>query len=96
MIDVADGPPPLVSPLADGPGRSAYLPPVPDFRLDRVELAAGPVPLPAAGPQIVLVVSGAAELSGLELPRGASAWVPAGRPAVATGAGVLVRATTNL
>ena len=54
------------------------------------------MPLPAAGPQIVLVVSGAVELSGLELPRGASAWVPAGRPAVATGAGVLVRATTNL
>ena len=96
VIDVADGPPPLVSPVTEGPGQTAYVPAVPDFRLDRVELAGGPVPLPAGGPQIVLALSGSAELSGLELPRGASAWVPAGHPVVATGTGVLVRATTNL
>ena len=99
VVDVADGPPPVVSPVAVGPGHAAYLPPVPDFRLDRYELAGGPVPLGAAGPRIVLVLSGRVELdagSGLALDRGGSAWLPAGRPVTARGDGVLCMAGTNL
>ncbi|HYT11104.1 MAG TPA: mannose-6-phosphate isomerase, class I [Mycobacteriales bacterium] len=97
VIDVADGPPPLIQPVETTPGQWAYLPPVPDFRLDRV---AAPATLASHGPQIVLAVSGSAVLrdgvSALPLPQGASAWVPAGRPVTSTGTGVLVRATTNL
>jgi mannose-6-phosphate isomerase len=97
VIDVADGPPPLIRPVETAPGQWSYVPPVPDFRLDRVS---SPATLPSDGPQIVLAVSGSAVLhegaSVLPLGQGESAWVRAGRTVSAAGTGVLVRATTNL
>ena len=98
-MDVTDGPPPLLAPVPAGPGHVAYRPPVPDFRLDRYELAGGPVSLAAGGPRIALVLSGRVELdagSGLALDRGGSAWLPAGRPVTVRGDGVLCVAATNL
>ena len=70
VVDVSDGPPPVVSPVPVGQGHVAYLPPVPDFRLDRYELAGGPVSLGAAGPRIALVLSGRVELDAVEEQRG--------------------------
>jgi mannose-6-phosphate isomerase len=95
VLDVADGAPPLFAPVRAGPGHLAYLPPVPDFRLDRYELGP-PVELPAGGPRIVLVLAGRAALADLVLERGGSAWLPAGRPATVRGEGVLCVAGTNL
>jgi mannose-6-phosphate isomerase len=95
VVDVAAGPPPLLEPAAAGPGHRAYVPPVPDFRLDTYELS-GPVSLPADGPRIALVLSGRVEVAGLDLDRGGSAWLPAGEPAAARGTGTLCVATTNL
>ena len=101
VLDVSAGPPPLLAPVPAGPGVFAYIPPVPDFRLDRISLDTAGTALTTEGPQIVLAVSGSAVLDGeLPLRRGASAWVPAGRPVLAAASGpdpaVLVRATTNL
>ena len=101
VMDVTDGPPPLLTPVPAGPGHVAYRPPVPDFRLDRYELAGGPVSLAAGRPRIALVVSGQVSLvpgSGapLVLGRGGSAWLPAGRPVTVRGDGVLCVAATNL
>ena len=99
VVDVTDGPAPVLEPVLLGPGHSAYRPPVPDFRLDSYSLGP-PVELTPAGPRIVLTVSGEAVVRAgtatLTLPRGASAWLPAGVPATAAGTGVLVAATTNL
>ena len=96
VVDVADGPPPLLAPERAGPDHLAYVPPVPDFRLDRYELG-GPVELRAGGPRIALVLSGRVSLdAGLVLEQGGSAWLPAGRPVTARGAGVLCLAGTNL
>ena len=73
---------------------------MPDFRLDTFVLASSPVDVGASGPRILLTVEGAATLTAdsqtLSLPRGASAWVPAGVPATVSGTGRLVAATTNL
>jgi mannose-6-phosphate isomerase len=100
VVDVTGGPPPLMTPKQAGPGHLAYRPPVPDFRLDTFELAAEPVDIGVSGPRILLTVAGAATLTAgsqtLSLPRGASAWVPAGVPATVAGTGRLVAATTNL
>jgi mannose-6-phosphate isomerase len=99
ILDVTAGPPPVLPALDVGPGHQAFRPPVPDFRLDSYELGA-PVPLDLPGPRILLTVSGEAVVragsSTLTLPRGASAWLPAGLPATVAGTGVLVAATTNL
>jgi mannose-6-phosphate isomerase len=95
VVDVAAGPPPLVAPVPVGPGHLAYVPPVPDFRLDRYELG-DPVQLAASGPRIALVLSGRVTVAGLELDRGGSAWLPAGHPVTVRGAGVLCVAGTNL
>ena len=95
VVDVAAGPPPLVAPVPVGPGHLAYLAPVPDFRLDRYELG-GPVRLPADGPRIALVLSGRVTVADLELDRGGSAWLPAGRSVTVRGDGVLCVAGTNL
>ena len=99
VVDVADGPPPLVSPVPRGPGHLAYVPPVPDFRLDRYELTGPALTLPAEGPRILLVLSGRVSLDagpGLALERGGSAWLPAGRAVTVHGDGVLYVAGTNL
>lgn len=99
VVDVTDGPPPLMTPKEAGPGHVAYRPPVPDFRLDTFVLAAEPVDLGVTGPRILLTVEGTATLTAgqrtLTLPRGTSAWVPAGVPATVGGTGRLVAATTN-
>jgi mannose-6-phosphate isomerase len=94
VLDVADGPPPRLRPVPAGPGRLAYVPPVPDFRLDKVTL--GDTTVESDGPQILLTVAGTALVDGAVLERGASAWVPAGRAVRVRGSGELVRATTNL
>lgn len=100
VVDVTDGPPPLMTPKPAGPGHVAYRPPVPDFRLDTFVLAAEPVDIGVTGPRILLTVDGTATLTAgartLTVPRGASAWVPAGVPAAVGGTGRLVAATTNL
>ncbi|HEY6747437.1 MAG TPA: mannose-6-phosphate isomerase, class I [Mycobacteriales bacterium] len=100
VVDVGDGPPPLMTPKQAGPGHFAYRPPVPDFRLDTFVLVADPVDLGVTGPRIVLTVEGTATLTAgpqsLTLPPGASAWVPAGVPATVSGSGRLVVASTNL
>lgn len=98
VVDVTDGPPPVLAATGTDAHRT-YRPPVPDFRLDAYELGS-PAVLEPAGPRIALTVEGEAVLtagaSTLTLPKGASAWVPAGLVASAAGAGRLVVATTNL
>jgi mannose-6-phosphate isomerase len=100
VVDVTDGPPPLMTPKPYGPGHTAYRPPVPDFRLDTFALSASPVEIGVTGPRIVLTVEGKAVVTAgrqtLTLPRGASAWLPAGLAATVAGTGQLVAATTNL
>jgi len=100
VVDVADGPPPLMVPKEQGPGHTAYRPPVPDFRLDTYALTESPVEMGLIGPRIVLTVAGRAVVhtgaQTLTLPRGASAWLPAALPATVAGNGELVAATTNL
>jgi mannose-6-phosphate isomerase len=100
VMDVTDGPPPLLPPAPAAPGHWAYRPPVPDFRLDRYELG-GPVSLAAGGPRIALVLSGRVSLvagsaPALALGRGGSAWLPAEQPVTVRGEGVLCVAGTNL
>jgi mannose-6-phosphate isomerase len=99
-MDVTDGPAPTMTPKPCGPGHTAYRPPVPDFRLDVLQLAAEPVEIGVTGPRIVLTVEGKAVVQAgpqlLTLPRGASAWLPAGLDATVHGTGTLVAATTNL
>jgi mannose-6-phosphate isomerase len=100
VVDVTDGPAPLMVPREQGPGHTAYRPPVPDFRLDTFVLTSSPAELGLTGPRIALTVSGSAVLrtgsQTVPLPRGASAWLPAGVPATVAGSGELVVATTNL
>lgn len=99
VVDVTDGPPPVLPPSPVGPGHVVHAPPVPDFRLESVDLGA-PVALDPAGPTIVLTIEGEAVLRAggatLPLPRGASAWLPAGLAATVAGSGRLVAATTKL
>ncbi len=100
VVDVADGPAPLMVPKEQGPGHTAYRPPMPDFRLDTYALTETPAEMGLAGPRIVLTVAGTAVVQvgpqTLTLPRGASAWLPAGLAATVAGSGELVVATTNL
>jgi mannose-6-phosphate isomerase len=78
-----------------------YPVPVPDFRLGRVSLGAGPVPLPSGGPQILLCIAGQARLRApgggeLDLARGGSAYLAASCAGVtAAGPGTLLRATVG-
>jgi len=96
VMDVGAGPPPLVTPVPVAPGHLAYVPPVPDFRLDRYQLGE-PVRLAADGPRIALVLSGRVAVdAGPVLEQGASAWLPAGHPVTIRGQGVLCVAGTNL
>ena len=100
VVDVADAPAPLMVPKEQGPGHTAYRPPVPDFRLDTYALTESPAEMGLTGPRIVLTVAGTAVVQAgpqrLTLPCGASAWLPAGLPATVAGSGELVVATTNL
>jgi mannose-6-phosphate isomerase len=100
VVDVTDGPPPMMTPKPCGPGHTVYRPPVPDFRLDTYTLTTEPVDVGVTGPRIVLTVEGTAVVQAgpqtITLPRGASAWLPAGLDATVAGTGTLVAATTNL
>ena len=100
VVDVADGPAPLMVPKEQDPGHTAYRPPVPDFRLDAFALTDSPADMGLTGPRIALTVAGSAVVQAgpqtIALPRGASAWLPAGVPATVSGSGELVVATTNL
>jgi mannose-6-phosphate isomerase len=100
VVDVADGPAPLMGSKEQEPGHTAYRPPVPDFRLDSYALTRSPAEMGLTGPRIVLTLAGKAVVQAgpqtLTLPRGASAWLPAGLPATVAGTGELVVATTNL
>ncbi|HEX6754931.1 MAG TPA: mannose-6-phosphate isomerase, class I [Mycobacteriales bacterium] len=92
VLDPRTGPPPRLVPTGSGPVES-YRPPVPDFRLDRVTLSA--IPVPIAGPSLVLVLDGAALADGVPLAGGGSGWIPYGRTVPVTGEGLLVRATAG-
>ncbi|HEX5493366.1 MAG TPA: mannose-6-phosphate isomerase, class I [Mycobacteriales bacterium] len=105
ILDFGDGPEfrPPVRRLPTG--EELYQAPVKEFRLSRLRLRAGsPVTLDTpdtSGPQILLVADGEVWVTGrsgrLSLPRGASAYVSAGRPPVTvSGDGLLFRATTNV
>jgi mannose-6-phosphate isomerase len=102
VLDFTDGPPPLVDPRPGPDGELDYVVPVREFRLTRYAVTDRPSTVDGGAPQILLCVEGSAELSGMDggslaLPRGASAYVPAGRKAITlTGASTVYRATTNL
>lgn len=102
ILDFSDGPESRPQVEALPSGEQIYQAPVKEFRLSRLPLYPGRrVTLDTTGPQILLVADGQIEVTGesgrLSLPRGASAYVAAGRPAVTvTGHGMLFRATTNV
>ena len=87
-------------PEGDEPG-AAYLTPVDDFQLNRLNLSDREIGLPGGRPQILLCIAGAAQLrddSGclLELSRGQSAYLPASDTGVSiAGRGTVLRATVG-
>jgi mannose-6-phosphate isomerase len=101
VLELTPGLPPIATGRRVGVAEEVYDAPIAEFRLSRVTMAAPcPVRLAAAGPQILLVTDGEATVSGagepVVLPRGRSAWVPAGAAVTLTGNGTVFRATTNL
>ncbi|HEX5289258.1 MAG TPA: mannose-6-phosphate isomerase, class I [Streptosporangiaceae bacterium] len=100
VLDFTPAPLHVLHPSRDGV-EETYPVPVPDFRLGRVSLGAGPVPLPSGGPQILLCIAGTARLRApgggeLELARGGSAYLAASCAGVtAAGPGTLLRATVG-
>ena len=73
---------PVLSPRVLADGVTWFDTPAPEFRLYLVELGGPPVPLPGAGPRIVLCLQGACVLiagsgEALELRRGASCFISA-------------------
>lgn len=102
VLDFRDGPECRARVRVLPTGEEVYEAPVKEFRLSRLPLRAGyPVTLDTRGPQILLVVDGDIDVTGesgrLSMPRGASAYVAAGRPPVTVaGNGVVFRATTNV
>jgi len=98
VLDVDPGPPPVVSPVRDGPFRR-FPTPVAEFELLLVDLGATPAVIPGDRPRVVLCLDGAATLStqAAELPlaRGGAAWVRADDgPLSLTGTGRAAVATT--
>jgi mannose-6-phosphate isomerase len=110
VLDFAAGDVRVLGGESEGGHQICYPTPTPEFRLSRLDWAAGdaePVALEDAGqgPQVLLSVAGTAVLEAadgrkLELPRGAAAWVAATDPPVtirATGDDCRVfRATTGM
>lgn len=95
VLDFTDGPVPVIEPPASSPGEVRYAPPVAEFALSRLAVSPQrPWQLVARGPEVLLCVEGAVCAGGLDLDRGASAFVPASDGAYELrGEGVLFRAT---
>lgn len=91
--------PHLIVGEADGTGWWRYPSPVPDFALARATVADEPVVSDVPGPQILLCVEGTLSLTSAgvrdSLQRGQSTFVPADEPALLTGAGTVLRASTG-
>ena len=90
VLDFTAGDMPVLRGESDGARETAYCTPMPEFRLSRLDWAAGetePAKLDGggsleAGPQVLLAVEGGAVLEAadgrtLDLPCGAVAWIPA-------------------
>jgi mannose-6-phosphate isomerase len=99
VLDFTDAKVPVIHPVL-GAGGLRYPVPVEDFDLTRVQLDTEPGTLTTAGPQLLLCTEGTGSLESagarVELPKGTSAFVPAGEQVTARGPAVLYRATTNL
>ncbi|GAA4614446.1 mannose-6-phosphate isomerase, class I [Actinoallomurus liliacearum] len=99
LLNVASfdpGRPDVLDPVRTA-GEEVYLTPAPEFRLSRVDAAAGAV-LPAGGPQLLLCTEGRVELrrggDATELTRGRAAFAEhRGGPIEVTGSGTLFRAS---
>jgi mannose-6-phosphate isomerase len=99
VLDFTDGRVPVLHPVL-GPGGLRYPVPVEDFDLTRIQLDEQAGTLTTRGPQVLLCTEGIAVLASadgeLTIPKGQSAFVPAGAPVSARGPAVLYRATTNI
>src|SRR3954451_7564587 len=100
VLDFTDGKVPTLWPVP-GPGGMRYPVPAEDFDLTRADVREDdPAVLTTPGPQVVLCTEGSVVLASsdgeLALPKGRSAFLPAGAPVTARGDAVLYRATTNL
>jgi mannose-6-phosphate isomerase len=99
VLDFTDGKVPVLHPVL-GRGGLRYPVPVEDFDLTRVQVDVDPGVLTTSGPQVLLCAEGTAVLTASDgeivLERGASAFVPAGRPVTARGPALLYRVTTAL
>lgn len=102
VLDFSAGDVEVLSGDAIRPGELVYRAPAPEFRLSRLTVTDEPLDITHDGPQVVLVVSGSATVTGAEgrqivLERGRSVWVAAGDTGVVLrGSGVAFRATDGL
>ena len=105
LMKVLDFTPHPVPVLAGDPGRAGewfYPTPAVEFRLSRLELGGGSLEITHDGPQVLLTVTGALEVSDsagsrLTVPRGHSVWVAASDvPVWVSGNGTAFRATDGL
>ncbi len=84
------------------PGELVYRTPAPEFRLSRLALTGEPLGLDHDGPQVVVVVDGAATVTdgdgrSVAVRRGHSVWIAAGDVGVSiSGSGLAFRATDGL
>jgi mannose-6-phosphate isomerase len=99
VLDFSDGRVSVIHPVL-GPGGLRYPVPVTDFDLTRCQLDEQAGVLTTRGPQLLFCTEGMAVLASadgeLALPKGRSAFIPAGAPVTARGPAVLYRATTNV
>ena len=105
VLDFTAGDVPVSDGTTDGGPERTYPTPTAEFRLSRVDLAAGAqVALAHGGPQVLLCTAGEAGLTAdgdvLALPRGSAVWVPAADGSVTVRAGAagaqVFRATDGL
>ncbi len=102
VLDFRPGDPDISTGVASPSGETVFPVPVNEFRLSRIELRDSAIDLDHPGPQILLSVDGAPELTDgcgrrLELTRGRSAWLAAADSGIRlSGSGVVFRATDGL
>lgn len=101
ILDVSERPPYRVRPEPVGDGVSLYVPPVPEFRLARVEPGGGTSTIDLDGPAVLLTLDGQltvrAQGAEARVDRGRSVFLAAGRGAVRVqGNGLAFVVTTNL